>query len=580
MRVFLSTLRGSTDVYEMSYSCSVDELRCAVKEREQWPPEFNGFHLVMNDGKWIQGSGDTKLTSWWGEADEVNVQIRLSIVGGKGGFGALLRLNARQKGEKTTTNFGACRDLSGRRLRHVNDEIILKKWSQAVEDGVKYDPSDTTSGINNWFLGTPSWADIRSAKRTQRNQNFQNKRSRIQEKTNSSNSNNNEDLKSVNDYLRGVESAYYDDSKVHEMVRQGLKKRKRENTNEGAPLPQAKSDKSKDIRVDGEDVTENECPLVQVSGALLIRKDDHSECSYSITGQGIFSTAVLGGCCLYPNAPNTHPSRSGEKSHGLRETWYYDVVVKTLGSIQIGWAHSLFLSPEAGATKGIVDGVGDDCYSWAWDGLKCLALHDDSVAFPTEKPWQIGDVVRCMLHVNTDGTVSISYERNGAACGEAFVGIVPNELSNTYVSLTHSASQTSSDRDTTGNGSGAFQGVPACGFFPAFSLEEGEEILVSLCDGCVGHRTSEDEADESIGTSSDKSEKGSANAHYEKLTPHLVNAAESAAELESYGLNELKSALEARSVKSGGTLSERAVRLFAVRGLEFDDIPKKLRAKK
>ena len=42
---------------------------------------------------------------------------------GKGGFGTLLKGQSKQAGAKTTLDFGACRDLSGRRLRHVNDEI-------------------------------------------------------------------------------------------------------------------------------------------------------------------------------------------------------------------------------------------------------------------------------------------------------------------------------------------------------------------------------------------------------------------------------------------------------------------------
>lgn len=47
------------------------------------------------------------------------------LVGGKGGFGSLLR---GQKSSKQTTNKGAMRDLSGRRLRHVEDEQRLQQW--------------------------------------------------------------------------------------------------------------------------------------------------------------------------------------------------------------------------------------------------------------------------------------------------------------------------------------------------------------------------------------------------------------------------------------------------------------------
>lgn len=43
-----------------------------------------------------------------------------NLLGGKGGFGSLLRsMNPKKKG---TENFEACRDLSGRRLRNIYNE--------------------------------------------------------------------------------------------------------------------------------------------------------------------------------------------------------------------------------------------------------------------------------------------------------------------------------------------------------------------------------------------------------------------------------------------------------------------------
>lgn len=61
------------------------------------------------------------------------VEIAGGLKGGKGGFGAMLRSMGKGAGSKTTTDFGACRDLNGRRLRHVNDEIKLHKWAEAKE---------------------------------------------------------------------------------------------------------------------------------------------------------------------------------------------------------------------------------------------------------------------------------------------------------------------------------------------------------------------------------------------------------------------------------------------------------------
>ena len=51
-------------------------------------------------------------------------------------------------------------------------------------------------------------------------------------------------------------------------------------------------------------------------------------------------------------------------------------------------------------------------------------------------------------------------------------------------------------------------------------------------------------------------------------------------ELESLGLDPLKHSLMALGLKCGGTLNERANRLWSIRGLDVKDIPKKLFAKK
>ncbi len=107
-----------------------------------------------------------------------------SIRGGKGGFGTLLRGQSKQAGAKMTVDFGACRDLSGRRLRHVNDEVKLRKWKELEEarrrlqsaaasgDGgaaasnlteVELAALRTPSGVRNWHLSIPSWSDMASS---------------------------------------------------------------------------------------------------------------------------------------------------------------------------------------------------------------------------------------------------------------------------------------------------------------------------------------------------------------------------------------------------------------------------------
>ena len=54
------------------------------------------------------------------------ISIIPRLFGGKGGFGSMLRAIGAQI--EKTTNREACRDLSGRRLRDINEEKRLKAW--------------------------------------------------------------------------------------------------------------------------------------------------------------------------------------------------------------------------------------------------------------------------------------------------------------------------------------------------------------------------------------------------------------------------------------------------------------------
>ncbi|KAJ3077255.1 hypothetical protein HK102_005273 [Quaeritorhiza haematococci] len=55
-----------------------------------------------------------------------NMLVRLR--GGKGGFGSMLRAQGGKMASQKTTNFEACRDLSGRRLKTVNDAKKLADY--------------------------------------------------------------------------------------------------------------------------------------------------------------------------------------------------------------------------------------------------------------------------------------------------------------------------------------------------------------------------------------------------------------------------------------------------------------------
>lgn len=52
----------------------------------------------------------------------VTFNLSLRLLGGKGGFGSMLRAQGGRMNAQKTTNFEACRDLQGRRIRTVNEE--------------------------------------------------------------------------------------------------------------------------------------------------------------------------------------------------------------------------------------------------------------------------------------------------------------------------------------------------------------------------------------------------------------------------------------------------------------------------
>jgi len=89
--------------------------------------------------------------------------------------------------------------------------------------------------------------------------------------------------------------------------------------------------------------------------------------------------------------------------------------------MQVGWAtKDCIFKPEEGA------GVGDDFYSYAYDGCRKLLWHA-ATSYPCgreEQRWKAGDVVGCILDTHS-GT--ISFTLNGKFirdCGAtAFVGV-------------------------------------------------------------------------------------------------------------------------------------------------------------
>lgn len=124
MQIFLRHERTVT--LDVAPSHTVHALKCQIEEHEHFPA--NAVRLLFQ-GRQLQ---DSCTLAEHGVEKHSTVHLVFSLRGGKGGFGAMLR-TAGARGVKTT-NFDACRDLNGRRLRHVNAERQLREWDAQAEE--------------------------------------------------------------------------------------------------------------------------------------------------------------------------------------------------------------------------------------------------------------------------------------------------------------------------------------------------------------------------------------------------------------------------------------------------------------
>jgi len=91
--------------------------------------------IISLEGKLLPN--DHKLVLPKTQQDPLVVRLKLPILGGKGGFGALLRGAGAKASKRLKTSTDDCRDLNGRRIRHVKNEQRLAEWysaQQAVKD--------------------------------------------------------------------------------------------------------------------------------------------------------------------------------------------------------------------------------------------------------------------------------------------------------------------------------------------------------------------------------------------------------------------------------------------------------------
>eukprot|EP00644_Phytophthora_capsici_P016308 jgi/Phyca11/535316/estExt2_fgenesh1_pg.C_PHYCAscaffold_340035 len=513
---------------------------------------------------------------------------------------------------KATTDFGACRDLHGRRLRHVNQEVAMHKWRQEGETRAKRDKEgveereildeETPSGIPGWYLATPSWAEgvKKSYMKRKRNTVLCKNWLKAREEGRSPPPGaprwwgcprgRNCDFAHGRDELRGEGLTEFKRAKKEEAqrvkqqelqdyvdfeqempddvldaIKSGLRRKKKAKT----PI-----ELQEEVRLLPSDVTthisvrsaQHPPPVVEKWLKLVGGAEDDSTASIGTTfkhglcelrGRGNFGTAAARHCCAL-----------------TKGKWYYEVRLVTAGVVQIGWADSTF---EANSETG--DGVGDHERSWAYDGARQVKWNGGKdEEYAATDPWGKNDVIGCLLDLD-EGTVA--FTKNGVELGVAFRNV----------------KHTSSDE----------------GFFPAISVEQTEILLVNIGSQpfayeipgfepvitaleaggaqelAVEATIKATEGEVKVEPAPTASPKKESKVKVER--PQTKKAApteppvdlmkfETVEALEALGLERLKVELSRRDLKCGGNLTERASRLFSVRGKAWEDIDAKLKAKK
>ncbi|RLN48103.1 hypothetical protein BBJ28_00014755 [Nothophytophthora sp. Chile5] len=587
---------------------SVDSLTRAVQTREGVPSELLDLYV---DGRKLDAS--SVVPSF---PAIIRARLRGGLRGGKGGFGAMLRSMGKGSGAKATTDFGACRDLHGRRLRHVNQEVAMHKWRQDGEararreqDGVterEVLDEETPSGIPGWYLATPSWAEgvrksyMKRRRNTMLCKNWKQAREggrtapqgaprwwgcprgrdcdfahgeeelRGEGLTDLKRAKREEAQRAKQQELQNyVDFEQEMPADVLDAIKTGLRRRKskskakmEQQEAEARVLP---PDASTFISVRS---TPHAAPVVE-KWLALVGESEGEEAAPNV------GTAFQRGLCELRGRGNFGTAAARHCCGVTRGKWYYEVRLVTAGVVQIGWADAAF---EANSETG--DGVGDHARSWAYDGARQVKWNDGKdEQYAADDVWAKNDVIGCLLDLEEG---AIAFSRNGVDLGVAFRGVK---------SLAESQ-----------------------GFFPAISVEQTEILLVNIgaqpllyqapgyqpvidaleagsrsIDAVAATNTTSQAAD------SDEKAKTEQKAMEKKprkkaeqtdktvapMEPPIdLMAFKTAKALEELGLERLKQELSRRGLKCGGSLSERAARLLSVRGEAWEAIDAKLKAAK
>lgn len=120
MQIFVTVQGGRTR------SLSFEDAHVSVSALKSQIADYEG--IPSNEQRLVCAQRELSDDAVLSGDDLFFLSLSLRVVGGKGGFGSLLRGAGAKLGQKKTDNFDACRDLNGRRLRHANNEKKLAEW--------------------------------------------------------------------------------------------------------------------------------------------------------------------------------------------------------------------------------------------------------------------------------------------------------------------------------------------------------------------------------------------------------------------------------------------------------------------
>ena len=308
-----------------------------------------------------------------------------SILGGKGGFGTLLKNQSKQSGAKITLDFGACRDLNGRRLRHVNDEIKLRKWREKLRSDSDLSKKDSKD-ITGWHLDIPNWASAETGRekarkrqdrlfhREMRRQDEEREKKRLKKEAEDWN----RELMVLNYANKSTSYENEDESltgnPMQNAIKQGLKKRMRIEPKTVDNEVQYNLESGEQQSLTTNEQYNNINWLCSLSGELNATFLPPIQMQSSITHK----TQIEGSHNVHSKYPTTYIVGESEFSTAcilLPNLIYYEVTLETSGLLQIGFA-DLATNANFSPNSDTGDGVGDDAFSYGYDPNRNKIFHN------------------------------------------------------------------------------------------------------------------------------------------------------------------------------------------------------------